>query len=156
MKTFLAFLLGIIFTVASFGLYQFYVIQNNNIVAVIKNPSLSTPVTSEPTTPVNPNIPSTHCTTEEIIGTGYSLCAPLDHNITKNVRSDNSKSFIFTSRSTGDTVTLEEKLQSVSYTDSDSKFGDVRVSYDSQKKIWEATGECDSPSPCNRSFVTSQ
>ncbi len=161
MKIFLAFLLGVVVTVASFGLYQFYIIQSNSIIAVTQKPDTTIPLTTEPTTPVNPNIPSSNCTTEEMIGTGYSgtaysFCAPSDHNIAKNMHSDNSKEFIFTSRITGDAITIEEKLQSVSYTDSDSKFGDVTVAYNSQKKIWEATGACDSPAPCNRTFVTSQ
>ncbi|MFA6080028.1 MAG: hypothetical protein WC753_00930 [Candidatus Gracilibacteria bacterium] len=155
MKIFLAFLLGVILTVASFGLYQFYVIQNNTTVPVTK-PDITIPVTTQPTMPVNTDTPKTNCAIEEIAGTGYTFCAPLDHNITKNTLPDNSKKFIFTSRTTGDTITVEEKLKSVSYTDSDSKFGDVKVAYNTQKNIWEATGACDSPVPCNRSLVTNQ
>lgn len=146
MKSFVAFLLGILLTVASFGLYQFYVIQNNIVVPVTQ------PVITQPTTPVNTDTPKTNCNTEEIVGTGYTFCAPLDHDITKNTLPDTSKKFIFTSRITGDTITLEEKLKSTTYTDSDSKFGDVKVTYNTQKNVWEATGECDSPTPCNRSF----
>ena len=153
MKIFLAFLLGIILTVASFGLYQFYIIQNNTAVPVTK-PDTTIPVTANPTTPVNTDTSKTNCTTEEIAGTGYTFCAPADHNITKNTLPDNSKKFIFTSRTTGDAITIEEKLKSTTYTDSDSKFGDVKVTYNTQKNIWEATGECDSPAPCNRSFVS--
>jgi hypothetical protein len=108
------------------------------------------------TKPVDPVVVDTdisNCATEEINGTGYTLCVPLDHNITKNVLSDNSKKLVFTSRTTGDTITVEEKLETTSYIDSDSKFGDVKVAYNTQKKVWEATGECDTPAPCNRSFV---
>jgi hypothetical protein len=152
MKSFLTFLLGIIFTIASFGIYQFYIIQKNTTLVVSQN----TDVPTEPTKVIpTEDTPST-CATDNMIGNGYSFCAPSDHNSTKNILPDGSKSFIFVSRTTGDTITIEEKLKSVSYTDSDSKFGDVIVVYNTQKKIWEATGECDAPAPCNRSFVTNQ
>ena len=135
-------------------MYQFYIIQSNGVVVITK-PDTTAPSTTEPTaTTVTTN--TSQCTTEEIIGTGYTFCAPADHNITKNTLPDTSKKFIFISRTTGDTITIEEKLKSTTYTDSDSKFGDVKVAYNTQKNIWEATGECDSPTPCNRSLVTNE
>lgn len=152
MKSFVAFLLGILLTVASFGLYQFYIIQKGDDTPVTPDINPTAPLTTEPTVTAAVT-PISHCTTEEIVGTGYTFCAPADHNITKNTLPDNSKKFIFISRTTGDTITIDEKLKSTSYTDSDSKFGDVKVAYNAQKNMWEATGECDSPSPCNRSFV---
>lgn len=66
MKIFLVFLLGILITFASFGLYQFYIIQNNTAVPVIKT-DITIPVTNNPTTPVNIDTQKTNCVTEEIV-----------------------------------------------------------------------------------------
>lgn len=109
MKSFVAFLLGILLTVASFGLYQFYITQKGDDTPLTPDIDTTAPLTTEPTTTAVV-IPTSHCTTEEIVGNGYTFCAPADHAITKSVRLDDSKAFTFTSRTTGDTIVIEEWL----------------------------------------------
>jgi hypothetical protein len=156
MKYFLGFFVGVLATIILWGSYQWYFTSPASPFIVWNIPTTLPPVVTMPDVPNTPPVVLPNSCASAAIGNGYSFCIPVDHTSQRVVGTDGSVNFTLTSRTTGDTITIEQKLQTVSYTDSDSKFGDVMVSYNSQKKIWEATGACDSPTQCNRSFVSTQ
>ncbi len=96
------------------------------------------------------------CKTERVYGNGYSFCLPANHTIAQENKQGVSQKITLVSTITWDTITIDHNFSNTSYTDSDNKFGAVTVSYNPEKKTWEAKGECDSPTKCNPSFYNEQ
>jgi len=111
---------------------------------------ISSPDTKKPTSIIDT------CSTQRIYGNGYSFCLPENHTLEREETPNVSQKIILTSTITWDTITINHNFLSTSYTDSDNKFGDVNVVYNAEKKIWEATGGCDTPKKCNSSFYNKQ
>jgi len=125
--------------------YRSYLLPSNTIPVIIPSPTTNQPVLTTET-----------CTTQRVYGHGYSFCLPANHTIAQEEKKGVYQKTTLISTITWDTITINQNFSNTSYTDSDSKFGDVTVSYNPEKKIWEAKGECDSPKNCNPSFYTKQ